>query len=555
MKRRDGWLEVVPYLAALISCAPLLTGGFPQGHDWRFELARIAEFSHALREGQWPPHWAPNVYGGYGSPVFLFYAPAFTALANAFSSGFESTASAASAVLVALSFVGVFAVRLLVGAIPGAQPQGARIAATLFALQPYLIGDKLIRNANAEFTALCMLPFALLGLVWLGREPPRGAFVIAGALAASILTHNLTALTCLTLIVCGSLWLYGWRGAARVQLALMLGIAVGLLLAAFVWLPALALSDTIRLEDLTRDKFDFHVQWKSFAELFGYADFFSAGALLPCVLVLAAWVGIRSSESTIAARHWLRGLLVAALVFVVLQWRISAPLWESIPLLRFMQFPWRFMGPLALVACVAGGLAATPILARWSNRARVGFELAVFALCIANAWPQLMRYEPLSTLHAKTIVKATQTYKLRRGALNVSVLDEYLPRGADPQIWKRSARAGGQTVLSAEPPARIEMLDEMGSRIALRVDAPEGTRLRFARWYFPGWEATLDGAALPIESNPTGGIDVRVPAPGGTVGLVNNPPLSRRIGMVLSGLGVILWPALYFAKRRPRTRG
>jgi hypothetical protein len=552
MKRYYSWLEAIPYCAALVSCAPLFVGGFPQGHDWTFELARVAEFSHAWGEGQFPPHWAPNLYAGYGSPVFLFYAPAFAALANAASAPFGSAAAGAAAVLVAFSLIGVFAVRRLFDAIPAADPRGGRIAATVFALHPYLIGDKLIRNANAEFAALCVLPFALLGLMRVGREPLRGAAVVSAALAASVLSHNLTALVCLALLLFGALWLYGWRNAARIQLALVSGVALGLLIAAFVWLPALALRDAIQLDELTRGKFDFHAQWKPFGEFFGYARFFSSGALAAAALALAAWVGVRSSGISPVSRRLLLGLLAAAAVCIALQLRVSAPIWENLPWLRFMQFPWRFMGPLALFTAVAAGLAVPPMLARGSDRARAGAELAIFALCVANAWPQLARYQPLSTLHAKTIVKAVEPEKLRRGALNVSVLDEYLPRGANPAVWKREARTGGRTVLLAQPEAEIEVLAERGSRIELRVDAPSGTRLRLARWYFPGWEAALDGAPIPIESNPAGGIDVRIPAPGGSFELVKRPPLSRRIGLALSSLGGGLWLVLYFAQRRPR---
>jgi hypothetical protein len=554
MTRKYTWLEAIPYLAALISCAPLIVGGFPQGHDWTFELARVAEFSHALSEGQFPPHWAPNLYGGYGSPVFLFYAPAFVALASAASNVFGSAAAGASAVLVLFSFIGVFAVRRLFDVIPGVDPQGGRIAATVFALHPYLIGDKLIRNANAEFAALCLLPLALVGLMRLGGQPLRGAFVVAGALAASILSHNLTALICLALLLGGTLWLYGWRKAARIQLALASGVAVGLLIAAFVWLPALTLRDAIQIGELTRGKFDFHNQWKPFSEFFGYTRAFSSGALAPVALLLAGgWLAVRRFGDAFAGRRFLLGLLTAALIFIGLQFRLSTPLWEGIPWLRFMQFPWRFMGPLALVTAVAAGIVAVPLLSRCSNRARMGVEAAVFALCVANAWPNLADYEPLSALHAKTIVKAIQPDKLRRGALNVSVLDEYLPRGARPAVWKREAAAGGRTVLATQPEAQFEVLVEKGSRISLDVDAPTGTRLRLARWHFPGWEAELDGAPIPIESNRVGGIDVQIPAPGGTFELVHRPPRSRRMGLALSGLGVGLWLALYFAQRRQRS--
>jgi hypothetical protein len=246
------------------------------------------------------------------------------------------------------------------------------------------------------------------------------------------------------------------------------------------------------------------------------------------------------------------GLLAAALVLIGLQLRVSTPLWESLPWLPFVQFPWRLMGPLALVTAVAAGIAAAPILSRRSNSVCACVEVAIFALCVANAWPQLASYQSLSAVQSRVIEKAIQPEKLRRGALNVSVLDEYLPRGANPAVWKRAARFGGRTLLAAEPQVEVEVLEETGSRISLRVDAPTGTRLRLARWYFPGWEAELDGISIPVESNPSGGIDVRLPAPGGLFELIRRPPLSRRIGVTLSGLGVGLWLALYFAQRRRR---
>jgi hypothetical protein len=398
-----------------------------------------------------------------------------------------------------------------------------------------------------------LLPFALVGLMRLGHQPLRGACVVAAALAGSILSHNLTALICLALLVGGTLWLYGWRNAARIRLALAAGVVVGLMMAAFLWLPALTLRDAIQIGDLTTGKFDFHNQWKPFSEFFGYTRAFSSGALTPVALVFAAWVAVRRFGEVFAGRRFLYGLLAAALIFIGLQFRVSAPLWETIPWLRFMQFPWRFMGPLALVTAVAAGLAAIPILSRYSNRVRTGVELAVFALCLANAWPHLADYQPLSPLHTRTIEKATQPEKLRRGALNVSVLDEYLPRDAKPAVWKREAAAGGRTVLASQPEADFEALVEKGSRISLRVDAPTGTQLRFARWYFAGWEAELDGISIPLEPNRLGGIDIRVPAPGGTLELLCRPPRSRRIGLAISGLGVCLWLALYLAERKQRS--
>jgi hypothetical protein len=116
-----------------------------------------------------------------------------------------SWASGSSLVLVCFSIIGVVAIRRLFDAIPEVDPRAGRIAATVFALHPYLIGDKLMRNANAEFAALCLLPFVLEGLLLLDRRPLRGAIVITGGLAGVALSQNLTMLFALALLVGGTL--------------------------------------------------------------------------------------------------------------------------------------------------------------------------------------------------------------------------------------------------------------------------------------------------------------------------------------------------------------
>ena len=128
------------------------------------------------------------------------------------------------------------------------------------------------------------------------------------------------------------------------------------------------------------------------------------------------------------------------------------------------------------------------------------------------------------------------------------------PSGANSLMWKRAARFGGEPWKIVGAEAQIELLDDKGSGISLRANAPVGTRIRLARWYFPGWEANLDGTPVPIESNRSGGIDVMLPAPGGELELVRRAPVSRRIGLALSALGVGLWLALYLIDRKRRRR-
>src|SRR5262245_17109039 len=45
------------------------------GHSARKDLARLVEFDTAIRAADFFPAWSPDLYAGYGSPIFQFYAP------------------------------------------------------------------------------------------------------------------------------------------------------------------------------------------------------------------------------------------------------------------------------------------------------------------------------------------------------------------------------------------------------------------------------------------------------------------------------------------------
>src|SRR5262245_19725798 len=101
-------LPFVLIVAAVVACVlPLLRSGFPVGDDWSYELVRIAEFRYAWMDGQRPPFWASDLYGGYGSPIFLFYPPLYIGLSAALVQITNDVITAASIALVIFSVVGV----------------------------------------------------------------------------------------------------------------------------------------------------------------------------------------------------------------------------------------------------------------------------------------------------------------------------------------------------------------------------------------------------------------------------------------------------------------
>ena len=78
------WLRIyiLPVSIAAAACFQLIFIDYPHGHDWIFELVRLEEYFSAIKAGQVLPYWAENLYLGFGSPIFLYYATLYNILSS-----------------------------------------------------------------------------------------------------------------------------------------------------------------------------------------------------------------------------------------------------------------------------------------------------------------------------------------------------------------------------------------------------------------------------------------------------------------------------------------
>ena len=532
-------LRALPWLAFALGAAPLVAGGFPAGHDWLYELVRVGEYGAAVRAGQLPPYWSENLYGGYGSPVFLFYAPLFSAAAALLSELAGSVTRGVTALLVIASGVSVYTVRRFLADLLATQgtpdSAAARVGTVFFLLHPYVLGDKLVRNADAEFLALCLAPIALRGAV-LAHERPRRAFaLISGGLAAVVLAHNLTALVAVAFVLGAGLALHGPR-QRRVWAVILSGVAAALALSAFFWLPALALTGLIRPEELLRGKLDFHGQFPPLQDIFGYRRFFATGLATPLALLVAAVAALRFPRQ----RRILVSLLLAASVLLFLQTRASVPVWELVPGLPFFQFPWRMLGPLAWIAGALAALVFALWLAAAPARRRMAAELALFALLVLNALPILLQYAPLPSQLERFAPALVHPDVIRQGDETVTLGDEYLPRSADTVVWRVQRPLEGP-VVSASGLVRWRTLVDGGTRIELETSSPTPGRLRLARFAWPDWRLEIDGRPSSFITGHLGTLDFEVPAGVARVRVWLEPPPLRRAGLWLSLASLAAW--------------
>jgi hypothetical protein len=484
---------------------PLLSARLVGTHDGYYHLYRLFELDRALRAGDLYPRWAPEFALGYGYPVFNFYPPLLLCLAAPFAlAGSDLIAALNLAQLVAALMAGA-ASYLLARDLFGRWP--AIVAGVLYGSLPYLLIDLYVRGAVAETLGLALLPLVALALRRAALAPSRRSLALAGLVVGLLALAALAPET-------GTGRRTG-RRAARALASLAAAAALGLGLSAIYWLPALLERETVQNELLTTLFYDFHNHFQPLRDvvqrtaLFEYRyDYFAgflfrAGLLQVLLAALAAAVGLARLPGQ---RRDLVFWSAVGAIGLLLQSSRSAFLWESLPLLGFVQFPWRMLAlvGLATVLLVAGGVAALPA------RARAAAGLAAAALWLVAALA-LLRPALLDLRPDEVSVGALGRVELERRLVGTTTAGEYTPR------WERRGTfAGWRDALAGGEGVQLEeLLGADRNELRLRVSAPRGGTLLLDQYYFPGWSATVDGrptVVRPIGERGLLGVDV---APGG----------------------------------------
>jgi hypothetical protein len=245
---------------------------------------------------------------------------------------------------------------------------------------------------------------------------------------------------------------------------------------------------------------------------------------------------------------------------------LSGTVWGALPLMPFVQFPWRFLLPATV--CGAAALAVLPLVARNQWRSAVAYGLA--ALAVAASWPFFQaRYvfhdvekNAFAFAEADLAGLASHAHHLQRPDLFLTIEKirelgvtstaghDYLPIDCR-QIPDRLPTA------AAEPAGdRLRVLSSAWGQTTLTADVEAGVfqDVAFNHFYFPGWRAEVDGVLAPLRTEPQTGRMVVAVSPGRhTVDLRFGDTPTRLIGKTASGAALIVLLAwLYVVVRRGR---
>lgn len=572
---------------ALFAAIPFLTRpGLPHQTDAELHIYRAAELGHLLRQGIFYPRWAPDLYLGYGYPIFNYYAPLTYYLANLFDllPGLDIVGGV-KAVFV-LGFLSASLGSYLLGRDMFAPRKPSKrdkragiIAAATFTFAPYIMFiDPHARGDLAEHFAVCLLPLTFYFFQRL-MSKTRGAGVFLGSvfsLAALVFSHNLLGLVSSCLLLTYWIWEIFTSGKAWDSIKRgMLIFVVAAAIIAFFWLPMLLERDAIKLDVIGPGHFDFRQHFLSLNELLAASTPLDWGATAPRFhhnLGLAQWLlalpalGLLLYSLYVKLLHPPSSIFhspsfilyppLAALGLVILMLPISKPIWEHTPLMPYLQFPWRLLGPtnLMLSICAAISVSILPN-EQWRDLALAITLIAILLLALPLLYPL-----PWTPDFGGTSPSDIIQWELESLAFGTTSTGDFLPVEA-AHVAMHPAKTlleSYQQSEQAEPGeiptpldrvnratlpkgATVEIVEHRPLYDRFEISTPKSFVLRLFTFNFPGWHAYIDDKEVEVETaDPEGFITLWVPKGEHEVVVRFEDTLPRKASWIVSIVGLIV---------------
>ncbi len=577
------FLVVAALLLLVIPAAsPYFGAGVPRTNDLFPHLHRTFALGQALEWGGslWP-RWSAELVHGYGYPVFNFFPSLSHLLIYAIHKlGLGLTNAYRLGVGIHL-FVAAGGAYLLGRELSHGRVLAGYAAASAYIYSPYLLYDAHVRGAPPELQALALLPWLVLGLMRVGQGgwAWRRAAVVSLLFAATFLSHY-AFLFQLTIPL--GVWLVlgsrGEQGSITQHSALstqhsalvtqLLALLWGGLLVAFFALPALVEQPATRANLSISQGYTYEQNFLSLGDLVAWPAFPADPALInppvvrPLPLIALAWVvllGVMGWRTFSATNRRQIGVWTAVLLTTLFfATPLSRWLWANLPLLHLTLYPWRMLGMTSLATAALIALVWPP---HQEGKVAKLLPLLFAATLLLATLPWL--YPPREPVAEQITQESVSRAEVPPLFIGTTTLGEFLPIAVtelpDTAAQRDALIATGNPdrLQSAEGVTAVRLVDNPTDAY-YTLQASQPVTLTYNQFYFPGWQATLNGSSLPLTpSSPHGLITLAVPTGEHDLHLWFGATAVRRLGTVISGVAflaavaVLLWSQLP-AKAEPK---
>ncbi len=578
-------------MLALMAALPLWGPGLVNtrgGGDSPFLLWRVHQLVANLRDGVLPARWMPDAAYGLGYPFFSYYAALPYYLASLFHLvGLDMLTAikltqTLGFVLAALAGYGWFRRAL-------DSQAAAWLGAVAYTFAPFHLVNVYVRGDSlSEFYAFIFYPLILWAIDNTTKQPTiKNAIALGLAYGGLVTIHTLSAAIFSPFVVLyalfrvlnvggrksevGSRWsvVGGQRSVVRDRwskslpgiITITLGLALGLALAAWYWLPASLELDYVQTGTLQQGYFHYSGHFRRLALsgegpslvqsspgfvydtasgstgpfAMGLMQAVMAGAGLGLYLVVHLPYFRHARRNTPHATRHTSYLIPSLLLATFMITPLSRPLWDHLPLLPMVQFPWRFLSVQALFAAMTTAFivenigrsdlvpgrpqaasappdGGTNLL---HSRRRIGAAILIAAL-LSLAVMLPLHPDRLMIDAGDVTTERLQLYELFTANIGTTITYEWLPRAVNPrpytsEIVSDPTAPPRLVAIEGELVSARETLHRSTSR-TWQVDVSTEATLVFPLLYWPGWNATIDGAPVTVHpAHSSGRIALDVP--------------------------------------------
>lgn len=535
------WPVALALTLSLLILRPVLGSGvwYPM-HD-STHPARVILMQWTMLAGQFPPIWADTINGGYGYPLFHFYAPLFHLFTSliGFHAFMPIPTTALKITLGLTTIIGAMGIMML------ARRWGrsaAIVAAVAFTTSPFIALELYVRGAFSEYLSLSILPWVLLSTESLSSW--RKVTLAASSIALFVLSHNLVPILALPMIIVWMMY-HNRRQYSRVAWTIML--AVGL--SAWFTLPLVFERHFTRADEIARTTeyaLHFIEPWQLWNSTWGFGGStvgvedgmsFKLGKLQIILGVLGVVAGLIKKRASLT--------IISA--FLAISVYLATPyakiVWDTIPLLQLVQFPWRTLGIVVLLLALLGGFAVSRVPTK-------PLRTLVTVVLIAGFWYLGAQYFAPQAIITSRLDNREEFTSDEMPDI-AAVVPEYLP------IWLQRDKLMEQYTVS---PDIFWESERVMSRDRDDVEGwtPEGYVYEFINdgdpsWitlglaYYPTWEARIDGQKVIVKPDELGLVSVELPQGTHAVSLTQSHTPLQKLSYALTLASIVF--AIYLWRR------
>lgn len=477
------WPYILIIILSLIVSWPVFLPGYFPHHD-DLQVMRIFEMRHCFDDFQIPCRWVPDMGYGNGYPLFNYY-NVFPYYIGGLASYFIGFIGSAKLLFFIAAFSAGITMFLLAKELFSLYP--ALLASIMYIFAPYRALDIYVRGAISESFALAIVPlifyFALKLLKGVSKKSILGLTLSLGAFLTS---HTIMTLLFAPLILIFLILVFWGRGKLIIS-SIIFSLLLGFGLSAFFTIPAYFEKDLVEIENLARMDLDFRAHFVTLNQLFfdrywGYgASFPGEGDTISFQIGWPHWIlAFLSVPSLLIWKKNKKFALIYLTLFLFFVFSLfmthnkSAFIWEKIGLLRFVQFPWRFLALAIFTSVILSAFLLTllrPFLVK------IIFLIFVSATIFLN----LAYFQP-EGFYFNLTDEDKLSGELWDKQQKASILD-YLPKGA---IESKERASNLPIIVSGD--STIGYFENKSNQWELKINVKSPSKIEFPVYDFPNWK-------------------------------------------------------------------